>query len=40
MRVLAGSWAAWLDSLAEELSARRFTLNESGALWFLDERFP
>jgi cell wall assembly regulator SMI1 len=40
MRVVAGSWAAWLDSLAEGLSTRRFTLDESGAVWFRDGRFP
>jgi cell wall assembly regulator SMI1 len=32
MRVVANSFAAWLDALAEELVCRRFTLNGFGGI--------
>jgi cell wall assembly regulator SMI1 len=39
MRVVAESWAVWLNTLADELVARRFRLDDSGALWLHDDRF-
>ncbi len=37
MKVVAESWGAWLDKMAEELHARRFKLNEFGAIWLLQD---
>src|SRR5262249_52320000 len=32
MHVVADSYAAWLDAVAEELACRRFTLDELGSI--------